>query len=192
MPYFSMELIYGGNLASHFHGFSLPHRGSAALGATLDGASGIIPIKKASSPRPRACELLVDIESGTARIIPTYSSAGRSPLPVVKFTDVGPAKQIDESPRRCPIRRDPWTPSYCPGGISAAGEAIGHPPTCMPSGSLYELLTCRRLARAPSSFDTSSKVVHAAPSPCFASSPACPSNWSRSHEMSQKDASTGY
>ncbi len=166
--YFSMELVEGGSLASQLGGAPLAPIRAAQLVATLAVAVEYAHQNGVLHRDLKPANILVD--AGRSDGTPSEATAdlrGESgPLPAVKITDFGLAKQIASADDRLTLTGAVLgTPSYiAPEQARGRGESVGPAADIYALGAiLYELLTGRPPFRASSSMDTLMQVVHTVP-----------------------------
>jgi eukaryotic-like serine/threonine-protein kinase len=166
--YFSMELVAGGSLAGQLGGAPLAPRRAAQLVATLALAVEYAHQNGVVHRDLKPANILVDSDGpGRPGFAKTAELPGeQGPLPSVKITDFGLAKEIaslDDALTQTGAVLG--TPSYmAPEQARGRGEPIGPAADVYALGAiLYELLTGRPPFRASSSFDTLMQVVHMIP-----------------------------
>jgi eukaryotic-like serine/threonine-protein kinase len=147
-PYFSMEFVEGGSLASTLAGTPRPAREAAHLVETL-----------ARAVHAAHGQGVVHRDLKPANILLTADAAP-------KITDFGLAKLLDSDPGNTRSGAIVGTPSYMAPEQARGGEAVGPAADVYALGAiLYELLTGRPPFKGETALETALQVMHEDPVP---------------------------
>jgi serine/threonine-protein kinase len=182
-PYFTMELIEGGNLADRIQGLPRPARQAAALVATLADAihqahqSGIVHRDLKPSNillQFSILELGFSIEGSQTASIQNPKSKIENLIP--KITDFGLARRLEDDGGLTLSGVPIGTPSYmAPEQARGTKKAIGPATDVYALGAiLYEMLTGRPPFRAETTTATLHQVVTEEPIPPMRLNPQVP------------------
>lgn len=163
LPYFSMELVSGGSLASRLRGTPLSPQAAATAVRQLARAihhahsNGIIhrDLKPANILLHDECDTRLQQESNS------NDHPGLGPSPCLKITDFGLARRLEVSPGLTASGAVIGTPSYmAPEQASGRANQAGPAADIYSLGAiLYELLTGRPPFKAATAMETILQVV---------------------------------
>ena len=173
MPFFSLEYVDGGSLASQLNGTPLPTRTAAELMRTLAKTiqfahqQGIIH----RDLKPANVLLSINMDrQGTATKITEVASKGssgslaapRQPVAVAKITDFGLAKRLDDDSGQTKSGTIMGTPSYmAPEQAAGDRHRVGPATDVYGLGAiLYELITGRPPFKAATPWETVTQVLN--------------------------------